>query len=495
MEQKALFIIFGGTGDLAYRKLYPALFNLYEKGYLKENFAVIGTARRPWSNDHYHEVVMSAIEDSGRDAGRTNSELPRKFASHFYYQSHNVDDAEHYVALRDLADQLDEKYQLNGNRIFYLAMAPRFFGTIAGHLKDQKLLTEGSGFNRLIIEKPFGRDYQSAKELNDSISGSFDEEQIFRIDHYLGKEPIQSIAGLRFGNALFNSLWNKEHIDNIQITLAESLGVEERAGYYETAGAMRDMLQNHIMQIVSLLTMERPEVFDSKHLQDKKIEALENIQTYSKEEAALNFVRGQYGEDVAHTKLAYREEEGTADDSSIETFVAGKLITHNPSLDGVPIYVRTGKRLAKKSTQINVVFKNDDQNIFNSDPNQKLETNVLTLHIEPDQGFTLQFNTKKGNQGYQLSPVHLRYRKSASEKAKTPDAYESLIRDALMGNKTNFAHWHEVRKAWQIVDVIRQVWDAETPDFPNYASGSMGPQAADDLLARDGRQWIFNPQK
>lgn len=495
MNQKALFIIFGGTGDLAYRKLYPALFNLYEKGYLKEDFAVIGTARRPWSNDHYHEVVMSAIEDAGRDSGRTNDDLPRKFANHFYYQSHNVDDVDHYVALRKLADELDEKYQLEGNRIFYLAMAPRFFGTIAGHLKDQQLLTDGDGFNRLIIEKPFGRDYPSAKELNDSISGSFKEEQIFRIDHYLGKEPIQSIAGLRFGNALFNSLWSKEHIDNIQITLAESLGVEERAGYYETAGAMRDMVQNHIMQIVSLLTMERPDVFDPSHLREKKIEAVENIQMYSKEEVDQNFVRGQYGEDEFKTQLAYRDEEGTDDNSQIETFVAGKLITHNPSLDGVPIYIRTGKRLTKKSTQVNIVFKNNDKNIFSDNPDEKLETNVLTMHIEPDQGFTLEFNTKTGNQGYKLSPVHLRYRKTAAEKARIPDAYEGLIRDALAGDKTNFAHWHEVAQAWKIMDVVRNTWDAETPDFPNYVSGSMGPQAADDLLTRDGREWVFNPRK
>ncbi|QHM65896.1 Glucose-6-phosphate 1-dehydrogenase [Pediococcus pentosaceus] len=494
MNQKALFIIFGGTGDLAYRKLYPALFNLYEKGYLKEDFAVIGTARRPWSNDHYHEVVMSAIEDAGRDSGRTNDDLPRKFASHFYYQSHNVDDVDHYVALRKLADELDEKYDLQGNRIFYLAMAPRFFGTIAGHLKDQALLTKGNGFNRLIIEKPFGRDYPSAKELNDSISGSFKEEQIFRIDHYLGKEPIQSIAGLRFGNALFNSLWNKEHIDNIQITLSESLGVEERAGYYETAGAMRDMVQNHIMQIVSLLTMERPDVFDSEHLRDKKIEALENIQMYTKEEAKKYFIRGQYGADEANTQLGYRDEEGTDNQSTVETFVAGKLITHNPSLDGVPVYIRTGKRLTKKSTQINIVFKNDDQNIFAKDASEKLKTNVLTMHIEPDQGFTLEFNTKTGNQGYNLSPVHLRYRKTATEKAQIPDAYEGLIRDALMGNKTNFAHWHEVSQAWKIMDVVREAWDEEEPTFPNYASGSMGPEAAMQLLADDGRKWVFNPR-
>ena len=495
MDQKALFVIFGGTGDLAYRKLYPALFNLYEKGYLKDNFAVIGTARRPWSDDHYHEVVRNSIEDAGRDSGRTNDKLLCDFASHFYYQSHNVDDVDHYVALKTLAEKLDEKYSIDGNRIFYMAMAPRFFGTIAKHLKDQQLLTTNGGFNRLIIEKPFGRDYASAKELNDAISGSFNEDQIFRIDHYLGKEPIQSIAGLRFGNSLFNSMWNKNHIDNIQITLAESLGVEERAGYYETSGALRDMVQNHIMQIISLLTMEEPAVFDSAHLSAKKIEALQNIQMLKPEDVDQQFVRGQYGSNPQNTQLPYRDEEGTDDHSDIETYVAGKLVTKNPSLAGVPIYLRTGKRMTKKSTQINIVFKNDDENIFSDDPAKALQTNILTLHIAPDQGFTLQFNTKTGSNGYELSPVHLRYRKTPAEKAVIPDAYESLIRDALLGDKTNFAHWSEVSQAWKIVDVVRQVWDSQKPDFPNYESGSMGPKAADDLLARDGRRWVFNPNQ
>ncbi|WP_412990021.1 glucose-6-phosphate dehydrogenase [Pediococcus siamensis] len=496
MTQQALFIIFGGTGDLAYRKLYPSLFRLYEKGYLKDNFAVIGTARRPWTNDHYHEVVMNAIADDGHEADRTNSELVRKFASHFYYQSHNVNDTEHYVALRKLADKLDEKYELKGNRIYYLAMAPRFFGTIAAHLKSEKLITD-HGFNRLIIEKPFGRDLKTAKELNDAISAAFSEDQIYRIDHYLGKEAIQSIAALRFGNQVIASLWNKEHIDNIQITLAESLGVEERAGYYETAGALRDMVQNHILQIISLLTMERPRAYTAGELRDRKVEALQNIKIYSEEEARQNFVRGQYGEDADQEQQAYRNEEGTDAQSQIETFVAGKLVTTNESLAGVPIYVRTGKRLAQKSTQINVVFKNVDQNIFKSvaDADAKLLQNVLTLYIEPDQGYRFDLNVKNGNQSYGTMPIHLEYHKSAAEKAKVPEAYEKLIHDALDGNRTNFAHWHEVAQAWRIVDVIRQTWDSEEAEFPNYVSGTMGPQAANELLARDHRTWVYNPNR
>lgn len=493
MTQQALFIIFGGTGDLAYRKLYPSLFCLYEKGYLKDNFAVIGTARRPWTDDHYHEVVMNAVADDGHESDRTNSELARKFASHFYYQSHNVNDTEHYVALRNLADKLDEKYNLQGNRIYYLAMAPRFFGTIAAHLKSEKLITD-HGYNRLIIEKPFGRDLKTAKELNDDISASFSEDQIYRIDHYLGKEAIQSIAALRFGNQVISSLWNKEHIDNIQITLAESLGVEERAGYYETAGALRDMVQNHILQIVSLLTMEKPSEYTASELRDRKVEALQNIKVYSKEEALNNFVRGQYGEDADRTQSDYRHEEGTDEQSQIETFVSGKLETKNKTLAGVPIYVRTGKRLARKSTQINVVFKNVQTNIFKATgaDDSNLNQNVLTLFIEPDQGYHFDLNVKSGNQSYGIMPIHLDYHKTSAEKAKIPEAYEKLIHDALDGNRTNFAHWHEVAQAWRIVDVIRDAWDGEKADFPNYVSGSMGPQASQDLLKRDHREWIFD---
>ncbi len=496
MTQQALFIIFGGTGDLAYRKLYPSLFRLYEKGYLKDDFAVIGTARRPWTNDHYHEVVMNAIADDGHESDRTNSEIARKFASHFYYQSHNVNDTEHYVALRKLADKLDEKYKLNGNRIYYLAMAPRFFGTIAGHLKSEKLITD-HGYNRLIIEKPFGRDFETAKELNDDISAAFSEDQIYRIDHYLGKEAIQSIAALRFGNQVIESLWNKEHIDNIQITLAESLGVEERAGYYETAGALRDMVQNHILQIVSLLTMQKPSEYTAKELRDRKVEALQNIKVYSAKEASKNFVRGQYGEDAEHEQLDYRHEEGTDEHSQIETFVAGKLETTNGNLTGVPIYIRTGKRLARKSTQINVVFKDTTDNVFTATGEQdtKLEQNVLTLYVEPDQGYQLDLNVKNGSQGYGIMPIHLEYHKTSAEKAKVPEAYEKLIHDALDGNRTNFAHWHEVAQAWRIVDVVRQNWDSQKTDFPNYVSGTMGPKAAQELLTRDHRDWVFGATK
>lgn len=481
-EEKALFIIFGGTGDLARRKLYPALFNLFLKGYLKKHFAVIGTARRPWTDEHYREVIHESLEDDGSAEG-IDSDVIDEFAGHFYYQSHNVNDTEHYETLRKLAEKLDQKYSIGGNRIFYLAMSPRFFGTIAKHLKTQKVVTE-DGYNRLVIEKPFGRDEKSAIELNSQLAKYFPESSIFRIDHYLGKEMVQNISALRFGNNILASLWNSRYIDNIQITLSESLGVEERAGYYETAGALRDMVQNHIMQIVSLLTMNAPVSFNGHDIRKEKASALKALKIYTPEEVKANFVRGQYG--PGNGMKGYRQEDKIADDSTIETFVAGKVIVDNMNFAGVPIYVRTGKRLAEKTSRIDIVFKKMPANIFKD---LNIKQNILTISIDPDESVTLHVNDKKLAPGYQIDQIPLVYRPAG----KSPDGYEKLFHDVLVGDPTNFASWHCVKYSWHFVDAIRQAWDAEKPDFPNYVPGSMGPKAADELLAKDGKHWIFNP--
>ncbi len=278
-EKNVLFTIFGGTGDLAQRKLYPSLFRLYKKGNLGKHFAVIGTARRPWSDEHYREVVASTIQSLN-----PTEEEAKEFASHFYYQSHDVNDSTHYNTLKDLADRLDETYQLAGNRIYYLAMSPEFFGTIVSHLKSQHIVTE-NGYNRLIIEKPFGSDYQSAFELNEKIRQVFPEQDIFRIDHYLGKEMIQNISAIRFANNIFESQWNNRYIDNIQITFGEALGVEDRGGYYDHSGALKDMVQNHILQVLALLAMEPPVAFSEKEIRAEKIKALKAVRIYEKSEA------------------------------------------------------------------------------------------------------------------------------------------------------------------------------------------------------------------
>ncbi|GCF93957.1 glucose-6-phosphate 1-dehydrogenase [Enterococcus florum] len=493
MEQPALFTIFGGTGDLAKRKLYPSLFRLFRKGNLNEHFAVIGTARRPWSDDYYRDIVKETIQSFDPTDAEADA-----FASHFYYLSHNVNDTNHYDELRELSVKLDEQYQLQENRIYYLAMAPQFFGTIVQHLSSQKILTE-QGFNRLVIEKPFGFDYDSANQLNQEIRKVFPEQNIFRIDHYLGKEMIQNIAVIRFANNIFESLWNNRYIDNVQITFSEALGVEERGGYYEESGALKDMVQNHILQVVSLLAMEVPTSFSDQAIRLEKVKVLEAIRRYSPEEVKNNFVRGQYdtGKLDGHDFLPYRQEENVAEDSSTETFVAGKFLIDNFRWSGVPFYVRTGKRMTEKGTRINIVFKQVPVNVFHFDNEEsaqpELQQNVLTIYIQPTEGFSLILNGKEIGQGFETDPVKLDFRHSCEVTGNSPEAYEKLLLDALNGDGTNFSHWDEVANSWEIVDRIRQTWDQETPDFPNYTAGTMGPQAAFDLLSENEHYWIWQP--
>lgn len=493
-EKNVLFTIFGGTGDLAQRKLYPSLFRLYKKGNLNEHFAVIGTARRPWSDEHYREVVKETIQSLNPTA-----EEAERFADHFYYQSHDVNDSTHYQTLKELADELDEKYQISGNRVYYLAMAPQFFGTIVTHLKSEKIVTE-TGFNRLIIEKPFGADYQSAYDLNQQIRQVFPEQDIFRIDHYLGKEMIQNISAIRFANNIFESQWNNRYIDNIQITFGESLGVEDRGGYYDHSGALKDMVQNHILQVVALLAMEPPVAFSEKEIRTEKIKALKAVRIYNEDEVKENFVRGQYaaGELDGQRFKAYRDEDKVDEHSETETFVAGKFTIDNFRWSGVPFYIRTGKRLTEKGTRINVVFKQVPVNVFKTSVDEacketNLPPNVLTIYIQPTEGFSLSLNGKEVGQGFDTEPIKLAFRNSAEMVENSPEAYEKLLLDSLNGDGTNFSHWEEVAQSWHIVDVIRKTWDQIQPDFPNYKAGSMGPDEAFELLEKDGFEWIWQP--
>lgn len=485
-ENKALITLFGAAGDLAQRKLYPSLFNLYKKGYLAEHFALLGTSRRPLSDEDFQQMVLKSVNGMENEEGQAQA-----FAKHFFFQSHDVTKPEHYTVLKQRLEELDKQFGAEGNRLFYMSMAPQFFGTIALNLKNQDLLTK-DGFNRLVIEKPFGRDYESAKKLNDELSQTFNENQIFRIDHYLGKEMVQNIQALRFGNTIIESLWNNRYIDNIQVTLSEKLGVEERAGYYDQSGALRDMVQNHIMQIVAQLAMEQPVAFTDSDVRVEKIKALRSLRVYTPSEAAANFVRGQYG--AGDDTNAYRNEDGVDPNSITETFVAAKLMFDNYRWSGVPFYVRTGKKLADKFTRIDVVFKKPLIDIF-ANPRMKseqsLNSNVLTIFVEPNSGFSLRLNAKRAGQGFTTEPVDLKYLQSDEAKNESPEPYERLFHDALEGNHTNFASWAEIAYAWKFVDVIRKLWDIEEPQFPNYTPGSMGPAASDELLARDGRQWVY----
>ena len=482
-EQKVLVTFFGATGDLASRKLYPALFRLFQKGFIRNHFAVIGTARREWTDEHFREVVVKSVQSLTEDVNQAE-----EFASHFYYQAHNVTDTHHYVVLKELSEKLDQQYGIEGNRIFYLAMAPSFFGTITQHLKDEALLTD-HGYNRLIIEKPFGKDYESAQILNEQLRHSFDENQIYRIDHYLGKEMIQNITAVRFANRVFETMWNREHIDNVQITLAEQVGVEERGGYYETSGALRDMVQNHILQILALVAMEPPQSFEA--VRQNKINVLEQLRHYSPEEVSKNFVRGQYGPSLDGNLPGYRQDQNVSDDSNMETYVAGKVFIDNERWKDVPFYVRTGKNLDSKTTVIDIVFKEADSPLFENETKGKCPSNRISIHITPKEGFCFVINSKAVGNSYGLQTSHLEKIFDKNFGLNSPEAYERLILDCMEGDMTNFTHWEEVAASWKFVDRIRQAWDNETSvQFPNYPAGSSGPQESFDLLAQDGRCWV-----
>ncbi|GAB3065822.1 glucose-6-phosphate dehydrogenase [Virgibacillus ainsalahensis] len=482
-KPKVVMVIFGATGDLAKRKLFPSIYRLYQNGKISEDFAVIGLARRPWTNETLRENVQISIED----ATSTNKNLD-EFTSHFYYQSFDVTDPDSYNGLNDLLNELEGTYNTEGNRVFYLAMAPEYFGSIANNLMEYGL-KDSSGWSRLVIEKPFGHDLPSAKELNNQIRAAFHEDQIYRIDHYLGKEMVQNIEVIRFANGIFEHLWNNRFISNIQITSSESLGVEDRARYYDHSGAARDMVQNHIMQMVALLAMEPPIKLTTDDIRSEKIKVLRAMRTNDDANVEENFVRGQYGPGVIRRRnvRGYREEADELMASETETFVAGKIMIDNYRWAGVPFYIRTGKRLAEKATHIVVEFKDIPMNLYNEEQNKN--PNLLVIRIQPNEGITLFLNAKKSGHGSAAHPIQLSYNNDRVNGINTPEAYEKLLYDCMVGDATNFTHWDEVANSWAFIDSILDVWSKHQPDFPNYNSGSMGPEAADKLLERDGFHW------
>src|SRR5699024_285450 len=468
-KQKAIIVIFGATGDLAKRKLYPSIYKLVQNGEISDDFVVVGTARRPWTHDVFREKVKESIQ---KNAESIETDID-KFTSHFYYQSLDVNDDASYQEMDEMMRVLETKYNTQGNRMFYLAMAPEYFGVIANNLKKHGM-KDSPGWTRLMIEKPFGHNLTSARELNNEIRTAFDEDQIYRIDHYLGKEMVQNIEVIRFANGIFEHLWNNRFIANIQVTSSESLGVEERARYYDHSGAMRDMVQNHMLQMVSLLAMEPPINLTTDEIRSEKIKVLRALRKIKGEEINANFVRGQYdrgqinGEDLP----GYREEDEQLTSSNTETFVAGRIMIDNYRWAGVPIYIRTGKRMAEKSTKIVVEFKDIPMNLYYENKDDK-HPNLLVIHIQPHEGITLHVNAKKSGNSSFAVPVELAYSNNGVDGINTPEAYEKLLYDCMLGDGTNFTHWDEVALAWEFVDSIQEVWENEIADFPNYESGSM----------------------
>ncbi|NRD80667.1 glucose-6-phosphate dehydrogenase [Bacillus sp. BRMEA1] len=479
----SLIMIFGATGDLAKRKLFPSLYRLYERKRLNK-FAVIGVARRQLTNEEFQASVRESVLSS-----LGNKENLDDFISHFFYQSHDAGDSNSYAALKKLADEIDGHYTLEGNRIFYLAMAPEFFGPIALHLKSDGL-TDVKGYKRLVIEKPFGHDLASAKELNKQIRTAFSEDEIYRIDHYLGKEMVRNIEVIRFANAIFEPLWNNRYISNIQITSSETLGVEERGRYYETSGALRDMLQNHMMQMVALLAMEPPIKLTTNEIRSEKVRVFRSLRMVEGEQIKDYFVRGQYDEGAINGKQVpkYRDEPMVDKESNTETYVAGKIMIDNFRWAGVPFYIRTGKRMSTKSTKIVVQFKDIPMNLY-YETEKMLNPNLLVIHIQPEEGITLHLNAKKAGGHLDAQEVKLSFANTGVFTMNTPEGYEKLLYDCMRGDATNFTHWDEVAYSWAFVDKISEVWQKTKAAFPNYTSGSMGPKAADELLEKDGFFW------
>lgn len=477
-----LITLFGATGDLAKRKLYRSIFSLYQKESIPEdNFAVIGTGRRKWSDNYYRTIISDSIKDLSDDWEEIS-----EFVSHFYYLSQDVTDRDHYSVLYDKVEELDEKYQTGGNHLFYLSMAPHFFGIIANHLNDYGFINRDRGFNRLVIEKPFGSDYETAKQLNDELTHSFLEDEIFRVDHYLGKATVKNILTVRQANAMIESLMNRQFVKEIQVSLLEDMGIGTRGSYYDATGASRDMLQNHILQLISLILMDLPEEDTSECIHRAKEKVLQEIELITKDNVNDRIVRGQYGADDP-TNTAYCDELDVDSDSITETYISGYFSIDNDRWQGVPVYFRTGKQLAEKLSVVHVVFKNQ---FALKDAKQK--ENVLSFYLSGDRGVQLRLNTISSNPKRHNESVPLNYSKVGEQLAAFADDYEFILYDSIAGRNENFVHWSELAQSWKIVDSIRSSWKAHSaPDFPNYEVGSVGPYASDMMLRQNDSAWLY----
>ena len=489
VPQPCTIVIFGATGDLTHRKLIPALYNLAADGDLPPAVTIVGFARREKSDDQFRNELENASRKFSRQTVR--DDIWKTFAESIVYHRSEFEDEGGYKTLAKRLDKIDKESGTRGNRLFYLAAAPDQFESILKHLKAAGLNETCKGsWARVIVEKPFGTDLPSARELNRIVRNSFTEEQTYRIDHFLGKETAQNILVLRFANAIFAPLWNTHYVDSVQITAAETLGVEARAGFYEHAGALRDMVQNHLLQLLCLVAMEPPTDLGADSIRDEKVKVIRSLRHLSRNEVAANIVRGQYTEGAIHGDpvVGYRQEQNVKPDSHTETFVALRLFIDNWRWADVPIYMRVGKRLPKSATEISVHFKKAPPVLFNK---ELCDQNVLVIRIQPDEGISLRIHAKVPGASFRIEPVKMDFHYGTSFGKASPEAYERLLLDAMSGDATLFARRDEVEEAWAFIDPIEEAWHAkkDAPGLFFYAAGSWGPEEADDLLARDGRAW------
>jgi len=484
-------VIFGATGDLTHRKIIPAFYHLAKNHLLPDDFAIIGFARRPKSDEEFRQDLGEALRKFSHTKP-VDEEVWKKLAARIYYFQGELDDPEAYRRLADKLKLLSESAKTGENYLFYLATSPEYFGPAARNLAAAGLASSHDGVRRrLIVEKPFGKDLKSAQELNHTLQAAFAESDIYRIDHYLGKETVQNLMYFRFANAIYEPLWNRRYIDHVQITVAEQVGVESRGGYYDHAGASRDMLQNHLFQLFTLTAMEPPASLDAESIRDEKVKVLRSIATPSLDFLQKNVVRAQYGGGYINDKAipAYRQEEKVAHNSLTETFVAARFEVDNWRWSGVPFYLRTGKALAAAFTEINIIFKRPPSVLFAASGDNRLRRNSLRIRIQPNEGIGISFNAKvPGDAEAELVEMDFLYRSGFD--SYLPEAYERLIVDALTGESTLFTRSDEVEQAWRLVDSVREAWDKQAlRDLPLYACGSMGPVEADLLLEKDGRHW------
>ena len=480
-------VIFGASGDLTKRKLLPALFHLEQSGLLPQEFSVIGVARRPLQDEFAKDMRDGILQFGGVKEGDAKLD---EFMKKISYHAMNFDDPEGYGKLKSLLEDVDEKKGTRGNRLFYLATAPEYFADIIEQLGRHGMAKPPKGKVHVIIEKPFGHDLESARHLLDEVNRVFAEDQIFRIDHYLGKETVQNILVFRFANGIFEPVWNRNYVDHVQITAAEDIGIEGRGPFYEKAGALRDVVQNHVMELLSFVALEPPVSFEADAMRREKVKVWRSVQPIH----VMDVVRGQYGPGITDGKpvKGYRQEDRVDPNSFTETYAALKLGIENWRWAGVPFYLRAGKRLAKRATEITIQFKQPPQLLFKNQSGacKELQPNLITMRIQPDEGISLRFGAKVPSPNMEVCPVNMNFSYADAFGKSSANGYERLLLDAMLGDATLFAHRDGVEATWALLTPILEYWAGTKPrDFPNYPAGTWGPKSADELLARDGRSW------